>query len=119
MVSDPKENTVCVTVMECLHKHDYELFVEKVNALIKEHGKIRILFDMAGFHERAKGTLWFDIDNSFPDVERVAFFGDQIWKKDLGVLCKPFPNAQLRYFEIEGEALEWVNTNDPQETPLL
>jgi hypothetical protein len=109
---DTAGNTVCVPVMECLHKRGYELFAERVKALIKEHGKIRILFDMVGFHERHKETLWFDINNSFPDVERVAFVGDLKWEKNIGVLCKPFPNALLRYFTNESESLKWVNTDE-------
>jgi hypothetical protein len=99
--------------MECLHKRGYELFVERVEALIKEHGKIRILFDMDGFHGWEKGAQWFDIDRHFPGVERVAFVGDPKWENNIGALCKPFPSAQLRYFESESLALAWVASRDP------
>lgn len=116
---DAVGNTVHVRVMECLHKRGYEWFVEGVEALISEYGKIRILFDMAGFHGWDKGVPWFNIDRHFPDVERVAFFGEHKWEKNIGTLCKPFPTAQLRYFESESRALalEWVNSHDSPENP--
>jgi hypothetical protein len=118
-MAKPDEKTIHVPVMECLHKRGYELFAERVEALIKERGKIRILFDMAGFHGWEKGAQWFGIDKVFSDVECVAFVGDRKWEKNIGALCKPFPCAQLRCFDQAhiDHAEAWVNSNDPVDGP--
>lgn len=115
MMTDTAGRTILVPVMECLNKRGYELFAEEVEALVKERGKIRILFDMTRFHGWDNGAQWFDISKVFPDVERVAFIGDPKWEKKIGGLCKPFPDAQLRYFASECRvlALEWVNAQEP------
>ena len=113
IIPNTNGGTVHVRMMECLHKRGYELFAEGIAALVEQHGKIRILFDMAGFHGWGKGAQWFDIDKVFPEVERVAFFGDPKWEQEIGALCKPFPGALLRYFESGSRtlAVEWVKAN--------
>jgi hypothetical protein len=110
MMSDPDANTIRIPVMNCLHKQGYEQFIEGVEALIKQRGKINILFDMSGFHGWDKGAQWFDINKTLHGVERVAFIGDLKWEKNIGDLCKPFPKAQLRYFDYGHmeQAKAWV-----------
>jgi hypothetical protein len=40
---------------------DYQRFVPAFERLVKQHGKIRVLFEMAGFHGWEAGALWDDI----------------------------------------------------------
>jgi hypothetical protein len=118
-INDLNGSTLHVRVMDCLHKRGYERFVESIEALIKQQGKIRILFDMTGFHGWKKGIPWFNIGKSFPAVEYVAFVGDRKWENNIGMLCKQFPLAELRYFERgkRALALEWMNTQASAPTP--
>ena len=67
-------NMVHLFLAEHLHKQDYEQFVAKLNVLVQEHGKIRILFDLARFTRWNSEAPWFGIRH-FPDVERVALIG--------------------------------------------
>ena len=83
---DLESNVVSVTVTERLHKKDYEQFVPEFEKLIQKHGKVRILFDMAGFHGWDLGALWEDIKfdlKHFSDIERIAFVGDKKWEKGM------------------------------------
>ena len=44
-----------------LAKGDYLQFVPEFDRLVRQHGKLRVLFDMAGFHGWQVGALWQDI----------------------------------------------------------
>ena len=39
---------------------DYEHFVPEFERLVREHGRVRVLFDMTGFHGLTAGALWED-----------------------------------------------------------
>ena len=43
-----------------LVKADYEDFVPEFERLVQLHGKLRVLFDMTGFHGWTAGALWED-----------------------------------------------------------
>jgi SpoIIAA-like len=106
-------NILDVTVTGRLTKDDYEHFVPEVERLIHEHGKVRVLFDMHGFHGWTPGALWEDIKfeaRHFRDIERLAFVGERKWEAGMASFCKPFTSATIRYFdrgEVD-EARQWV-----------
>ena len=81
---------------------DYELFVPEFERLVREHGKLRILFDMTSFHGWETGAVWedikFDIDH-FADIERLAMVGETRWQKGMATFCRPFTKASIRYFD--------------------
>lgn len=96
-----------------LAKEDYGHFVPKVEELIKEHGKIRILMEMHDFHGWEMGALWEDIKfdvKHFADIERLAMVGESKWEAGMAVFCKPFTTAKIKYFDSTklADAQEWV-----------
>jgi hypothetical protein len=99
-----------------LTKEDYEHFVPKVEGLIKEHGKLRILVQMHDFQGWAGGALWQDIKfdlKNFRHIERLALVGEKSWEHGMAVFCKPFTTATIRYFdrsEIE-QAEAWIRAD--------
>jgi hypothetical protein len=96
-----------------LTKEDYEQFVPKVEELIKQHGKLRVLLEMHDFHGWEMGALWEDIKfdvKHFSDIERLAMVGNSKWEKGMAAFCKPFTTATIKYFD-EGqraEAEKWI-----------
>lgn len=85
-----------------LIKADYETFVPEFERLLREHGKLRLLFDMAEFHGWKAAALWEDIKfdvKHFSDIERLAMVGDNQWQKGMATFCKPFTTATIRYFD--------------------
>lgn len=96
-----------------LSKEDYERFVPEVERRIQEHGKVRILFDMQDFHGWDVAALWEDTKfayRHYGDIERLAVIGEKAWQKGMTTFCKPFTQAEIRYFE-RGEAdqaREWI-----------
>src|SRR6202142_246567 len=67
-------NTLVIHISGKLVKPDYEHFVPEFERLLRQHGKLRVLFDMTGFHGWDAGALWEDIKfdvKHFADIERL------------------------------------------------
>ncbi|REK15850.1 MAG: STAS/SEC14 domain-containing protein [Planctomycetota bacterium] len=97
-----------------LSKEDYQHFVPKVEELIKQHGKVRILMQMHDFHGWEAAALWEDIKfdvKHFSDIERLAMVGDSKWEAGMAAFCKPFTTAKVQYFDEAKltEAQAWIN----------
>lgn len=102
-----------VTVSDKLTAADYQHFVPTCERLIKQYGKISILFEMRDFHGWEAGALWEDIKfdlKHFRDIERLAMIGDQRWEKWMAEFCRPFTTAKIRFFDPaqEESARQWV-----------
>ncbi|TKB28429.1 STAS/SEC14 domain-containing protein [Desulfopila sp. IMCC35006] len=85
-----------------LEKMDYEHFVPEFDRLVKEHGKLRVLFDMTDFHGWKLSALWEDTKfamNHFSDIEQLAMVGEERWQHGMAIFCKPFTKAIVRYFD--------------------
>ena len=106
-------NVVEVHITGKLTKEDYEQFVPATEALIKEHGKIRVLFVMHDFHGWTAGALWDDLKfdlKHFAHIERVAIVGESKWEHGMAIFCKPFTLGKVRYFDISqiDDARKWI-----------
>ena len=97
-----------------LSKADYKQFVPETERLIKQFGKIRILFEMHDFHGWEMGGLWedtkFDLKH-FNDIERLAIVGETAWEHGMTLFCQPFTTAKIQYFDSSrsGEAIDWIS----------
>ena len=96
------ERFCVVHVSGKLVKADYVYFVPEFERLLRQHGKLRVLFDLAGFHGWEAGALWEDIKfdvKHFADIERLAMVGEKKWQHGMAMFCKPFTKATIRYFD--------------------
>ena len=96
-----------------LTKEDYLQFLPEVERLIKQQGKIRLVFEMNDFHGWDAGALWEDIKfdvKHFSDIERLAMIGEKKWEQWMAEFCKPFTTARIRYFDHSesSEAQSWI-----------
>jgi len=97
-----------------LTRTDYEYMTPRVEELIRERGKLNVLFEMHEFHGWEVGALWEDVKfdlKHFNDVRRLAMVGNQKWQSGMSRFCKPFTTAKIRYFERghEEEARAWLD----------
>ncbi|MCP8687494.1 STAS/SEC14 domain-containing protein [Marinobacterium sedimentorum] len=104
---------IVVQVSGKLVKADYEHFVPEFERLVQAHGKLRLLFDMAGFHGWELSAAWEDLKfgvKHFDDIERLAMVGEKKWQQGMARFCKPFTKAQVRYFDHSdaAEARKWL-----------
>jgi hypothetical protein len=105
---------LAVHVSGKLARVDYEHFVPEFERLVGLIGKLRVLFDMTGFHGWEAGALWADIKFSikhFSDIERLAMVGDKKWEHGMAMFCKPFTKVTIRYFDHAdaAEARKWLS----------
>ena len=97
-----------------LAKEDYEHFVPEFERLVRQQGKLRLLFDMTDFHGWEASALWEDAKfaiNHFADIERLAMVGEERWQHGMATFCKPFTKAAIRYFDHSetAEAQKWLD----------
>ncbi len=105
-----------VKVTGKLTKESYEEFVPAIEALIQEHGRIRILFEMHDFHGWTAGAMWEDLKfdlKHWKDIELLAIVGETKWEKGMAVFCKPFTAAKIQYFDHSklDEAMSWIDSD--------
>ena len=92
---------------------DYQLFVPEFDRLVKEHGQIRVLFEMDKFHGWQAGALWDDVKfdlRHFADIERLAIVGEKKWERGMAKFCQPFTTAKIRFFDrsVADAARAWL-----------
>jgi len=118
---EKNDGNVLEAKVSCKLTHeDYEHFVPKCEEMFKQHGKIRVLFEMMDFHGWETAALWDDIKfdvKHFSDVERIAMVGEKKWEKGMTVFCGPFTKAKVRYFDRAkvGEARAWIEGDIPNQ----
>jgi hypothetical protein len=106
-------NLVAVQVTGKLVKADYERCVAEFDRLIRQHGKVSLLFELSDFHGWEVGALWDEIKldmKHFADIERLAVVGDKKWEKDMVAFYRPFTEATVRYFDQgnAADARKWL-----------
>ena len=70
--------------------------------LVRQHGKLKLLFDMTNFHGWDVSALWADTKfaiKHFADIEKLAMVGEKRWQHGMATFCKPFTKATVRYFD--------------------
>ena len=102
-----------VQVSGKLTHEDYQHFAPKFEQMVKQHGKIRVLFEMVDFHGWEAAAVWDDIKfdvKHFSDIDRLVMVGDKKWEKGMSVFCRPFTTAKIRYFDFtrNDEARAWL-----------
>jgi hypothetical protein len=104
-----------VQVTGKLAHEDYARFVPEFEQLVKEHGKISVLFDMVDFHGWTTAGLLDDVKfdlRHFADIGRLAMVGDKKWEKGMSIFCRLFTSATIRYFDESAidEARAWLES---------
>ena len=106
-------NAVRIAITDKLHKEDYQAFVPRLEKMIQEKGKVRVLFDMHNFHGWDTAALWEDIKfdaKHFRDFEKIAMVGEKTWEKWMSAFCNPFTTGKIKYFDQaeKDEAMTWI-----------
>jgi hypothetical protein len=100
-------NFLAVHVSGILAQVDYEHFVPEFDRFVRQRGKLRVRFDMTGFHGWEAAAIWEEIKfdtKHLADIERLAMVGDKLWQHVMAIFCKPFTRATSRYFDHPGGA---------------
>lgn len=109
-------NVLEIHISGTLTRDDYQGFLPRVEELIHQHGKIRMLVWMHEFHGWTAGALWEDIKfdaRHFNHFERLAIVGESRWEQAMATFCRPFTTAQVKYFDRSDleQARHWIAEN--------
>ena len=107
------DGVVAIDLDEKLCGADYDRVTGRLEEIIDERGKIRVLCNMHNFHGWTPQALWKDAKFTFrhrKDVDRVAIVGENRWQHALGFTAKWFTPAEVAYFDHtrEDDARVWV-----------
>lgn len=111
---DEKEGKVlAIQVNGKLTAADYVYFGPGFERLVQLNGKVRVLFDLAGFQGWEEGALWESIKfdfRHFADIERIAIIGEKTLKEGMTAFHRPFTKATIRFFDHAdaAEARDWL-----------
>ena len=114
LVEENGGKVLTIQVSGKLEKADYELLVPRFEQLVRQHGKLGLLFDMTDFHGWDAGAAWEDLKlgiKHFSDIQSIAMVGEKKWQHGMAVFCKPFMNAKVQYFDHAdvAEARKWLS----------
>jgi hypothetical protein len=121
LIEDHDGKVLTVRATGKLLAEDYDHFLPEIERLIKQHGKIRILFDMHNFKGWKLNAAWedlkFDIKH-YNDIERLAVVGERDWEKWMTTFCRPFTTAKIKYFDHKDrdQAQAWIHEGLPAHT---
>ena len=88
---------------------DYHFFESEFERLVREHGKLRVLFDITGFHGWEGGEIKLSMKH-FSYIERLATVGEKKWQQGMVKSYQHFTKAPIQYFDQANlvEAREWL-----------
>ena len=102
-VLEEHENYLFVRTHGRVLHADYEGLLPKLEELMRQHGRVRFVFEMVDFEGIELRAVWDELrfdTRHLGDVERCAVIGNKTWEKwatqFAGIL---FRGAQFRYFE--------------------
>lgn len=110
------KTAVCIRPVGRLHAADYELIRPAMEALIRERGSIRVLFEAEELDGWTPAAMWEDMKlglHHAKDMERIAFVVDKRWLEALATLCKVFTRAEVKTFHAEQieDAKAWIDVD--------
>jgi hypothetical protein len=109
-----------IRIIEKLTEEDFGIMVLEIEKQSLQK-QIRIFVELVNFSGWSAGVLWSETKfglRRFSDVQKIAIVGEKFWAKGMADFCKPFIEAQWRYYDpgmIE-EARKWTREKDHKET---
>jgi hypothetical protein len=88
-----------------LTKEEYDRILPQVKPLLRQHGPLRVLFEMTDFHGWEPTALWEELKfdraqfSELSGIDRCAMVGDRKWQSIMATLSKPFTSGEIRYFD--------------------
>lgn len=106
----PAPNLLIVGISGKVTGFDMRELKNRINAICEEHGKANLLVRWTKFPKLGEGLVVeeFRMFDLLGKIERYAVVSDQAWLKAYTVMANPLLRLEIRHFEDEAEALEWV-----------
>jgi universal stress protein A len=116
VLPESRDNLLVARASGKLTHEDYEQFRGRLDRLLREHGKVRVLLELTDFHGWEARAAWDDLMlglRHYGRFERCAVVGDRKWEEWLVALARPF--WRVEYFDARerDRALAWLQ--EPEE----
>ncbi len=113
IIPSPHENVFVVKATGVLTDEDYNVFVPRLEELIREHGPISLLVEFENFKGWEPKAMWADFKLGLKhpdDFRKMAIVGEKAWHQVLAVMAKPFTSGEVKYFDHDQiqEAWDWI-----------
>ena len=115
ILPETEGSTLVIEAAGKLTTKDYEeVFIPKLNELIQQHGKIKLVFFLnESFGGWELGAMWDDAKFGMQhknDFERIALVGGPSWVAWLTRMSSYFMNCELKTFAVSAlkEAVAWT-----------
>lgn len=111
IVTDHQANLVTVAVFGEFTLADYKEFEDLVNFTLKFEGPVDLLFDLREMADFTLDVAWEEIKFSrahSKDFRRIAVLSGSQWVRWSAWLTQVTVDADLRVFDDEAEARDWL-----------
>jgi hypothetical protein len=109
-------DTLAVRLSGRVTRDDYRQFRERAEALLRDHGHMRVLMDLEGLSRMEPGVAWDDMKFGLAHLgqfDSCAVVGDRAWERWVAYLGKPF--MRVAYFDRSerDRAQDWLRQPAP------
>ncbi|GAB6051752.1 STAS/SEC14 domain-containing protein [Magnetospira thiophila] len=110
-----KGRIVGVQALGRLCHEDYVFLLPRLESLIAQHGRLRVLFHLGGFEWVDPHAAWDDLMfglRHWNDLERMAIVGEAGWESLLARVMAEIAPVETRYFDVSRveEAWAWLES---------
>ena len=104
-----------MSIVGKLRHEDYEVIVPMLESAIEgvKDPKVKVLVDMREFDGWELRAAWDDLKLGLKhgnDFSKIAIIGNKKWEEYMAKVGSWFIAGEMKYFESEGDACEWLNT---------
>lgn len=96
------ENAIQISINGKVTRADYQPLISKLEELIRQEGKIGVLFEIQNLEGIELGTVTEDLKFEFKnakDIERCAVVVDKKWQPIAAALVRPLYKGRVKYYE--------------------
>jgi hypothetical protein len=107
---------VCLKAAGRLTDEDYQDLMPRLEAVIAEHGSLRLLADLTEFEGWQWRAAWDDLAfgiKHWNQVSKIAIVGDASWEHLAAKIAGKLMPAEVRSFPADqaGAALDWIRSD--------
>jgi hypothetical protein len=111
ILPESQGNLLVVRASGKLTHDDYERFRDRVERLLRERGRLRVLLELVDFHGWELRAAWDELAlglRHYGKFERCAIDGDRKWEELLAALARPFWHVEYFDERDRERALAWL-----------
>jgi len=116
LLPESASDLVCLKAAGKLTDEDCKGMTPRLEAVIAEHGSLRLYADLTEFDGWDWRAAWDDVAfgiKHWNDISKIALIGDAAWENLAAKITDKITSADVRKFAADqaDEALDWIKTS--------